>query len=109
MQPLRSSPITGPSSLLRVAPPPCPASVLSSSQGPPIRISPLASGRQVPAFHIEAWFRVTPPPCRMPPGQQSGHPPDSSQVNEFPLVSTSSCTFRHVISGSLSLVSPNLT
>src|SRR6516165_2644426 len=30
--------------------------------------------RQVPAFHIEAWFRVTPPSRRMPPGQQSGHP-----------------------------------
>src|SRR6201981_2959435 len=30
-QPLRSSPITGPSSLLRVAPPLCPASVLSTS------------------------------------------------------------------------------
>src|SRR5271166_2167851 len=35
--------------------------------------------------------------------------PDSSQVNEFPLVSTSSCTFRHLISGSLALVSLNLT
>src|SRR5271157_656112 len=34
--------------------------------------------------------------------------PDSSQVNEFPLVSTSSCTFRHLISGSLALVSLNL-
>src|ERR1700750_1558850 len=44
----------------------------------------------------------------MPPGQKSGHPPDSSQVNEFPLVSTSSCTFRHFISGSLALVSLNL-
>src|SRR6516165_10186662 len=108
-QPLRSSPITGPSALLRVAPPLCPASVLSSSQGPPAWISPFASGRQVPAFHIEAWIRVTPPSCRMPPGQKSGHPPDSSQVNEFPLVSTSSCTFRHFISGSLALVSLNLT
>jgi hypothetical protein len=28
-----------------------------------------------------------------PSGQQSGHPPDSSKVNEFRLVSTSSCTF----------------
>src|SRR5208282_1101556 len=98
-----------PTTLLRTAPPLCPASVLSSSQGPPAWISPLTSGRQVPAFHIEAWIRVTPPSCRMPPGQKSGHPPDSSQVNEFPLVSTSSCTFRHFISGSLALVSLNLT
>src|SRR5579863_591703 len=71
--------------------------------------SPLASGRQVPAFHIKAWSRVTPPSCRMPSGQKSGRPPDWSQVNEFTLVSTSSCTFRHVISGSLTLVSLNLT
>src|ERR1700751_2365987 len=44
----------------------------------------------------------------MPSGQQSGHPPDSSQVNEFPLVSTSSCTFRHFTSGLLALVSLSL-
>src|ERR1700740_3666180 len=68
-----------------------------------------ASERQVPAFHIEAWFRVTPPSRRMPPGQQSGHPPGSSRVNEIPPVSTSSCTFRRVISGSLTLVSLTLT
>ena len=37
------------------------------------------------------------------------HPPDSSRVNDFPPVSTSSIRFRHVISGSLSLVSLNLT
>jgi hypothetical protein len=36
-------------------------------------------------------------------------PPDSSRANEFLPVSTSSCTFRHVISGSLALVSLNLT
>src|SRR6516162_6719544 len=72
-------------------------------------ISPLASERQVPAFHIEAWFRLTPPSRRMPPGQQSGHPPGSSRVNEIRPVSTSSCTFRRVISGSLTLVFLNLT
>jgi hypothetical protein len=36
-------------------------------------------------------------------------PPDLSRANEFLPVSTSSCTFRHVISGSLALVSLNLT
>src|SRR5262245_10466799 len=46
---------------------------------------------------------------RMPPGQQSGHPPGLSRVNEIPPVSTSSCTFRRVISGSLTLVFLNLT
>src|ERR1700741_1220337 len=45
----------------------------------------------------------------MPPGQQSGHPPGSSRVNEIPPVSTSSCTFRRVISGSLTLVFLNRT
>src|SRR5271165_2771468 len=80
----RSSPITGPSSLLRVAPPLCPASVLSSSQGPPAWISPFASGRQVPAFHIEAWIRVTPPSCRMPPGQKSGHPQTRPRLTNSP-------------------------
>src|SRR3954453_12612282 len=36
-------------------------------------------------------------------------PPGSSRVNEIPPVSTSSCTFRRVISGSLTLVFLNLT
>src|SRR5215469_11530803 len=104
-QPLRSSSITEPSSLLRAAPPLCPASVLSSSWGPPIWTSPFASGRQVPTFRTRARFRVTPPSCRMPSGPQSGHPPDLSRVNDLPPVSTSSISFRHVISGSLALVS----
>src|ERR1700751_2140730 len=69
----------------------------------------LRIGRQVPTFRARAQFRVTPPSCRMPSGPQSGHPPDSSRVNDFPPVSTSSIRFRHVISGSLALVSPNLT
>src|SRR6516225_5076228 len=108
-QPLHSSSITEPSSLLRAAPPLCPASVLSSSWGPPIWTSPFASGRQVPTFRTRARFRVTPPSCRMPSGPQSGHPPDSSRVNDFPPVSTSPIRFRHVISGLLALVSLNPT
>src|SRR5262249_33330830 len=103
MQPLRSSSITEPSSLLRAAPPLCPASVLLSSWGPPIWTSPFASGRQVPTFHARARFRVTPPSCRMPSGPQSGHPPDLSRVNDFPPVSTSSIRIRHVIIGLLAL------
>ena len=46
--------------------------------------SPLASGRQVPAFHIEAWFRVTPPPCRMPPEQKSGIPQTRPRLTNSP-------------------------
>src|SRR6516164_9430163 len=73
--------------------------------GPPAGISPFASGRQVPTFRAKACLRVTPPSCRMPPGPKSGHPPDSSRVNDFPPVSTSPIRFRHVISGLLALVS----
>ncbi len=73
--------------------------------GPPIWTSPFASGRQVPTFHARAQFRVTPPSCRMPSGPKSGHPPNSSRVNDFPPVSTSPIRFRHVISGLLALVS----
>src|SRR5215472_9060420 len=72
--------------------------------GPPIWTSPFASRRQVPTFRTRAWFRVTPPSCRMPSGPQSGHSPDLSRVNDFPPVSTSSIRFRHVISGLLALV-----
>src|SRR6516165_4690186 len=44
-RPLRSSPITGPSPLLRAVPPLCPASVLCRSQCPPLAVLPLAASR----------------------------------------------------------------
>jgi hypothetical protein len=65
----------------------------------------LSIGAQVPTFHARAQLSFTPPPCRMSSGQQSGRPPDSSRVNDFSPVSTSSIRFRHVISGLLALVS----
>ena len=87
-QPLGSSPITGPSSLLRAAPPQCPASVLC-----PLQLSPLGglpfAGRgatgpfERPQQHRDDWillFRtsacdeLTPPLHRAPPGQQAGSP-----------------------------------
>src|ERR1700730_5940897 len=73
--PLRSSPITGPSSLLRASPPLCPALVLGLSRLPAAWVSPFASGRQVPVFLIEACLKVTPPPCRTPVGQLAGRLP----------------------------------
>src|SRR6516165_5863109 len=108
-QPLRSSPITGPSTLLRVAPPLCPASVLSSSRGPPAWTSPLASGRQVPTFRARARCRVT-PPC-MPDVIRTAirPPPDFSRANDILPVSTSSIRSRHFLSGSLTLVSLHRT
>ena len=62
-RPLRSSPITGPSSLLQGGPPPCPASVLSPSQFQLLGVLPYAgrantrpdtSRRGVPTFHTGA-------------------------------------------------------
>src|SRR3954451_15552687 len=76
--PLRSSPITGPSSLLRSGPPLCPASLLSPSQicclgfslqttnrrPGPLHWSAARTGRQVPEFHTRA--RTTLAPLSMP-------------------------------------------
>ena len=53
-QPLRSSAITAPSSLLRAVLPLCPASVLRAWQGSPARLAPFTSGRQVPTFRVRA-------------------------------------------------------
>src|ERR1700676_3446103 len=70
--PLRSDPITGPSTLLRASPPLCPASVLRPSRRLAAWVSPFASGRQVPVFLTEACLEVTPPSCRTPVGPSAG-------------------------------------
>src|ERR1035438_443991 len=93
--PLRSSPITGPSSLLRSGPPLCPASLLSPSQicclgfslqttdrrPKPLHWPTVPSGRQVPEFRTRAQITLAPPfmpdthlasqqaPARLVPGQ----------------------------------------
>lgn len=67
--PLRSSPITGPSSLLQASPPLCSASVLGPLRWWTAWVSPFTSERQVPVFLIEARPKVTPPSCRTPVGQ----------------------------------------
>ena len=72
MQPLRSAPISRLSSLLRAAPSLGPASVLRALRGPPAWLAPFASGREVPTFREAACLELTPPPCRMPSGPQSG-------------------------------------
>ena len=71
--------------------------------------SPFASGRQVLTFRTRAWSGFAPPICRMPLGQASGPPPNWSRRSDAPPVSASSLAFRHVISGSLSLASPDHT
>src|SRR6266567_5047842 len=108
--PLRSNPITGPSSLLRTSPPLCHASVLRPSRRRAAWVSPLASWRQVPVFLIEACLKVTPPPCRTPLGQSAGHLPILARGVEVRTpVSTSFRALRHVLSGSLSFVSLRYT
>jgi len=47
-RPLRSSPITGPSPLLRAVPPLCPAPVLCRSRCPPLAVLPLAARKALP-------------------------------------------------------------
>jgi hypothetical protein len=71
--------------------------------------SPFTSGRQVLTFHTRAWSGFAPPICRMPLRQASGPPLNLSRELDAPSVSASSMAFRHVISGSLSLASPNHT
>jgi len=85
-RPLRSSPITGPSSLLRASPPLCLASVLSPMQPWPPGVLPLddqgandthfdwpfISRRQVLLFHASACNELTPPLHRAPPGPHTG-------------------------------------
>ena len=83
--PLRSSPITGPSPLLRSVRPCAPhqyspladqplgALPSTSDRRPqPLHWPPAGAGRQVPTFHTRARTKLTPPPCRTPPGQSAG-------------------------------------
>jgi hypothetical protein len=85
-RPLRSSPITGPSSLLRAGPPLCLASVLSPTWPWPPAVLPLddqgadlthfdwpfVSRRQILLFRARACNELTPPLHRTPPGPRAG-------------------------------------
>src|SRR5664280_1950850 len=85
-RPLRSGPVTGPSSLLRAGPPLCLASVLSPMRPWPPGVLPLddqgvnithfdwpfVSRRQVLLFHTSACNELTPPLHRAPPGPHTG-------------------------------------
>src|SRR6516164_1678024 len=69
-RPLRSSPITGPSSLLRAVPPLCPAPVLRRLRCPPLAVLPLATGDISPGHH----YRDDRFSCSMPaPAASSRH------------------------------------
>ena len=56
-------------------------------------------------FPTEAQCTVTPPLCRTPCGQYTGSPHTAPGITRLPPVLTSSRALRHVLSGSLPLVS----
>ena len=77
VRPLRSTPITGASSLLRTGPPARPASVLNTSQFLLLGALPLTthnlraevSGHAFPRSMQQPQTRLASPPCRTPSGQ----------------------------------------
>src|SRR5260363_352813 len=69
MQPLRSTASTAASSLLRVAPSQCLASVLSYSRFQSFVFLPWHQGDWFPQCPIKACIRLTPPIRRTPPAQ----------------------------------------
>ena len=81
--PLRSGPITRPSSLLR-------------------------AGAQVLTFRTRAWLSFAPPICRMPLGQASGFSRADPGGRVTPRFRHRLIRFRHFIDGSLALASLNL-
>src|SRR5215210_2515093 len=82
--PLRSGPITEPSTLLRAPPPLCPASVLGPSRRLTAWVSPFTSGRQVPVFLIGACLEITPPSCRTPVGGSRQAPTNPCSRDRHP-------------------------
>ena len=58
-------------------------------------------GDRFPRSIPEPETKLAPPPCRTPPGQSAGSPPDSSRGNDSPRFRRHRIRFRHVISGSL--------
>src|ERR1019366_9258940 len=109
VRPLRSTPVTGASPLLRTGPPARPASVLNTSQflllGALPLTTPDAAGGGIGAclrtFHAAAadQARVAFMPDTTWP--VNGRPPDSSQGQADAPVSMSHMEFRHFISDSL--------
>jgi hypothetical protein len=115
---LRSTPITRASPLLRTGPPARLATVLNASQFllldalPLTATTPTAVSRHAFSRSIrEQRIRLTSPPCRTPPGQEIGHPPDSSRVQkEAPFrCHLNSITTRHQRFTLVRLPDPHLT
>lgn len=102
-RPLRSTPITGASSLLRAGPPAGPASVLDPSRCPPLGALPLARrpaadsvGSCLLLFHAEAADRTHVAYMPDTTWPINGHPPGSSRSPDHAPVSMSSvCLSTH--------------
>ena len=103
MLPLRSNPITGSSSLLRVAPPLCPASVLSHLWGFHLCffLYIRATGSHVPHKSLYQAHAIFMPETIWPVIRFL---PDLSQGNDYPLVLISFLRFRHFNNGSFAFV-----
>ena len=97
-------PLSWASSLLRIAPPLCSASVLARSWRPSTCALPLSSERQVLTFRIRACSELTPPLCRVPPSLKSGIRWALSRANLPSRFRHCWESLRHVISGSLAFV-----
>jgi hypothetical protein len=69
-----------------------------------------ARGAKVPTFRTRAWFRFTPPLCRMPPSQAAGSRWTCPGLMMHPGFDIVCVRFRHVYGGSsLRLPEPHLT
>jgi hypothetical protein len=84
VRPLRSAPVTEASPLLRADPPARLASVLNASQllllgALPLAATAAVSTRAFSRSVRKQQIRFTSPPCRTPPGQYLGSPPDLSR------------------------------
>src|SRR5213078_3855184 len=78
-RPLRSTPVTEASPLLRAGPPASAATVLNASQFPLRNALPVTTPGRVdmsalafPRSMQKPQTRLAPPPCRTPPGQSTG-------------------------------------
>ena len=72
-RPLRSDPITGPSSLLRAGPPLCPASVLSHSRCSSLVVLPLAASTAGPRYRGDRFSCSMPAPAMSSRHLYTGH------------------------------------
>lgn len=114
LAPLRSSPTTEPSTLLRTLLPPCPASVLWPSQCPPLELLPSHEDDGFSCSLSKPASEFLPPVCRAPAGHIAGPcggrpAPASPRSHHHAAVSTPFGSSRHVISGSLAFNSSALT